>query len=364
MMTFNYITYDAWWDTDKTIIPHLLKDYEVNVYVLTPKNHPKYNHKEIENVNLFVDTVFPYRDRDIRSAWFAIKYFYKLHSTVKRKGCVNYFVLGQNWYLLLMILFFLSSKNTIICLHNFDEHQDGDQRRFSPMTIVKNAFFRKFLCFHFHSRRQHELYQNKWGKNSFYTAMPLKDFGLPKKCHDNNKIYLLFFGMVRGYKRLDLLIEAMNMVSSDKLKVIIAGKCDNPEKYTKMMNDDKKFDCHFSFIDDNEVANYFIESDFLVLPYNDATQSGPSLIAINYGIPIISSDVEAFCDIVKDGYNGFTFKNGSAFSLAKVLAKVEKMQLEEIELLKRNQTAFKMEYMKQNDIANKFSTFINDYIII
>lgn len=357
---FNYITYDAWWDTDVTIAPCLVKDFLVNMYVLTPKNNPKYEDKYIKGVAKMSNIVFPYRDRDIRSAWIAITCFKRIRSTMSKSDCVNYFVLGQNFYLLLLLLVLLPPNNTIICIHNYDDHQDGIKKRKSLLYYVKSLYIKKFKYFHFHSRIQNDLYIPQNGKHSFYTNMPLKDFGLPTTIKRYEGKTLLFFGLVRGYKRLDLLIEAVNKADASNVKVVIAGKCTNPEFYTKMIADKSKFDINFRFINNSEIANFFSSVDFLVLPYNNATQSGPSLIAINYGVPIIASDVASFSDIVVNNYNGFTFENGNVESLIKVIEKIDKMGVEEIKTMKINQLAYKSDYTKQNDISKAFNEFVTN----
>ena len=58
----------------------------------------------------------------------------------------------------------------------------------------------------------------------------------------------------------------------------------------------------------DEIILYFQEADYLVLPYDESTQSGPLLIAYNYNIPVIASDIELFKTMVCDKQNGSYLK--------------------------------------------------------
>lgn len=94
-MVINYITYDSWWDTDITIIPELVKEYHLNVFVLSPFDNCKYPQKEIgQNVKL-VHVHQKYRDRDLRSIGTAIKYFFKIYKECRRKDYINIFYSGK-----------------------------------------------------------------------------------------------------------------------------------------------------------------------------------------------------------------------------------------------------------------------------
>ena len=128
---------------------------------------------------------------------------------------------------------------------------------------------------------------------------------------DPGDSYLLFFGFIRAYKGLDLLIEAFadKRFRSKKLKLIIAGEFyDDPKPYRDLVhkynleNEILFFD---RFINDNEVTNFFSSADLIVQPYKSATQSGVTQIAYHFEKPIVVTDVGGLREIVPDGKCGY-----------------------------------------------------------
>ena len=136
-----------------------------------------------------------------------------------------------------------------------------------------------------------------------------KMIGLPSSA--SNKRYILFFGLIRKYKGLDLLLDAManKKVQQLNINLIIAGEFyDSKEKYLKKINHLRLKKSIFlidSYIPNQDVANYFCAADLIVQPYLSATQSGVSMIAYNFNKPIILTDVGGLSEYVehqKDGY--------------------------------------------------------------
>lgn len=111
---------------------------------------------------------------------------------------------------------------------------------------------------------------------------------------DPSKKNLLFFGFIRDYKGLDLLIEAFNRLDSS-YNLIIAGECYGSfEKYRIMIDNSPIKQNIYTFTDyipDNKVPLFFGAADVIVLPYKSATQSGITSIAYHFGVPVIATDV-------------------------------------------------------------------------
>jgi glycosyltransferase involved in cell wall biosynthesis len=111
---------------------------------------------------------------------------------------------------------------------------------------------------------------------------------------DPSKKNLLFFGFIRDYKGLDLLIEAFNTLDNS-YNLIIAGECYGSfDKYRDMINNSPlKENIHVftDYIPDNKVPVFFGAADVCILPYKSATQSGITSIAYHFGVPIIATDV-------------------------------------------------------------------------
>ncbi len=125
--------------------------------------------------------------------------------------------------------------------------------------------------------------------------------------------YSLFFGYVRDYKGLDLLIDAWAELKKrgklNEKRLIVAGEYyGNKEKYMAQIvrNDltDKVliFD---EFIPDNAVRDYFSVADLVIQPYKTATQSGVTQVAYHFGVPMIVTNVGGLAEIVPDGKAGY-----------------------------------------------------------
>lgn len=123
--------------------------------------------------------------------------------------------------------------------------------------------------------------------------------------------YLLFFGFIRDYKGLDLLLDAMaNPLLKDMpVKLIIAGEFyANKEKYLQQIADlhiADKIVLHTEFIPNTKVSTYFSAADLIVQPYKSATQSGVTQVAYHFEKPIITTNVGALAEIVPDGKVGY-----------------------------------------------------------
>ena len=137
------------------------------------------------------------------------------------------------------------------------------------------------------------------------------------------KKVLLFFGLIREYKGLDILINAMEKIKTEleDYTLLIVGECyENENKYTELIKkagitDNVK--CHYSFIPDNEVGKYFSAADVVVLPYKTASQSGIVQIAYHFDTPVIVSNVGGLPEIVDEGKTGYCVEpNSNAFAKA------------------------------------------------
>jgi len=148
-----------------------------------------------------------------------------------------------------------------------------------------------------------------------------------------DKHYLLFFGLIRDYKGLDLMLDAFAILhqkglTNDK-KLIIAGEFyTDKKKYIQQM--ERLGICgdviwHDHFISDEEVKYYFSAADVLVQPYKSATQSGVTQIAYQFELPMIVSNVGGLAEIVPDGKTGFVVEP-EASSIAQAIEKIFKNQ--------------------------------------
>jgi D-inositol-3-phosphate glycosyltransferase len=126
---------------------------------------------------------------------------------------------------------------------------------------------------------------------------------------DSEYRYILFFGLIRDYKGLDLLLRAISGLKRDDIKLIVAGEFyGKKDIYTEIIQKENIKDRIIltdSFIPDSEVKYYFSIADLVVQPYKTATQSGVTQIAYHFGNPMIVTRVGGLPEIVEDGKSGF-----------------------------------------------------------
>jgi D-inositol-3-phosphate glycosyltransferase len=123
--------------------------------------------------------------------------------------------------------------------------------------------------------------------------------------------YILFFGLIRPYKGLDLLLEAMadTRFQHKNIRLVVAGEVyGDSEKYYQQIADLGIQDLvimHTDFIPDAAVKSYFCTADLIVQPYKTATQSGISQIAYHFHKPMVVTNVGGLPEIVNNGLSGY-----------------------------------------------------------
>ncbi|RBL91524.1 glycosyltransferase [Chitinophaga flava] len=140
------------------------------------------------------------------------------------------------------------------------------------------------------------------------------------------KRYILFFGFIRQYKGLDLLLKAMTDERMKKLDVhaIVAGEYyEDAAPYEQLLQELQLGDrvlMHTDFIPTDAVKNYFCAADLVVQPYKSATQSGISQIAYHFEKPMVVTRVGGLLEMVPDGVVGFQCEPDPA-SIAEAIEK-------------------------------------------
>jgi len=134
----------------------------------------------------------------------------------------------------------------------------------------------------------------------------LQQLGLDQNCR-----YVLFFGLVRAYKGLDLLLQAFadNRIKESNIKLIVAGEFYQDESiYRKQISDlgiEDKIIIHNEFIPDDKVNLYFSAADIIAQTYKSATQSGVTQIAFHFEKPMLVTNVGGLGEIVINGKSGY-----------------------------------------------------------
>ena len=123
--------------------------------------------------------------------------------------------------------------------------------------------------------------------------------------------YMLFFGLVRAYKGLDLLLDAFGKVKDQlpNLQLIVAGEFyEDEDKYRAQISNNQltnKVIIKNEFIADADLRKYFGAANLIVQPYKTATQSGVTQVAFHFEKPMLVTNVGGLGEIVHDHKMGY-----------------------------------------------------------
>lgn len=213
-------------------------------------------------------------------------------------------------------------KSVAIC-HNINPHES-----FPFAKAFAKRFFKKQDILAVHSRQAEEQARKwKWewklGSKVVKLFHPIYDqylnTGLPREearkklgLQPSQKA-LLFFGLVREYKGLDILLQACELLP-EEYRVIAAG-----ENYTDRDFKSSRLLWENSFIPDNDVGTWFNAADIVVLPYRRASQSGISQIALAFRKPLVVTDKGGLSETVDQGKTGVIADQATPESLAEAI---------------------------------------------
>lgn len=219
-----------------------------------------------------------------------------------------------------------------------------------------------------HTEKYREYIENKYNKPTYF--IPLGRHDMYKRCkykqkiidYDKTKTNFLFFGRIAKYKGLDILAYAYKKLTrkeKDRYSLTIVGHGDFTP-YRELYKDIPNLRLINRWIKDEEVESCFKgENIVVVCPYHDASQSGVVLVAMDYGVPLIVTDVGGMADQVIDNVTAIVINPDSEDELAeamKLLAEnrdlreqMSKNQKEEIEKCSWNNSAkILVDLMKEN----------------
>ncbi len=150
---------------------------------------------------------------------------------------------------------------------------------------------------------QHPLY------DTFGASIPKEDARKLIGMQKEQKI-ILFFGFIRHYKGLDILLKAMAepVLENSGITLLVAGEFyEDESEYRKLVDSlqiGSRVVLHNHFISDSEVRNYLCAADCVVQPYRDATQSGVTPLAYHFDKPMIVTNVGGLPSLVPHERSG------------------------------------------------------------
>lgn len=213
----------------------------------------------------------------------------------------------------------IKSKNTkkIALVHNMIPHEKTILDKLFPSYFVKSmdgfvalskSVVEDIASFDKHNKPKtfspHPIYDHYGEKLDKVGAKQLLNLDVDTR-------YVLFFGFIRGYKGLDILLDAFTdpRLAALNVKLLIAGEFyGDPQPYLDQIDKgqirDRVVLCT-DYIPDSEVNRYFSACDIVAQPYKTATQSGVTQIAFHFEKPMLVTNVGGLSEIVPDGKIGY-----------------------------------------------------------
>lgn len=346
----NILMVDSMIGNDYSVIlcNHLV-DCNVKITLVVPRNK-KFSLKPKFDVKRWMPSKDPSDSKFVKMVdYFFYQFKLFFYAATNRKTIIHFqFFRGRLETFLLLILRLFGVK-IVKTAHNILPHEKNKTDYFlnnivyksASALIVHSSFLKNKLLKNFNVNA-HKVSVIPHGNFDFYFKDKNQD-GIYARNKINLKSddnVLLFFGVIREYKGLDLLLDAFDSASEkvQKLKLIIAG---NPfsstlkEKYDRKINTLKystNIIAHLKFIPSEKVSDYFHASDLVVLPYKNIDHSGIVHLAFSFGKPILATRVGDFEEVIENGKSGFLLDNNTAEDLSEKIKKVfdDKEKLQEV----------------------------------
>ncbi len=361
MDSIAWITADYFLDVDYPIVPHIGNDFEIDWYILLGASEicTKKTIDACKNKRVRIHFI------ELSCKWYSPSAFFeylKIFRSIKEKSYdLIYINLSSYLYPYWVADIVFDKNNVIFSAHNVTTPKGARYEKLARLNI--SFLLSRFNNFHVFSENQKRVLKSRVsGKKILCAPLALKNYGiLPQKEQDEENIFhFLSFGHIRGYKRIDLLIMAAQLVyeqTNRLFKVTIAGTCKDWEKYYKLIKYPFLFNIRIGFISDSDIPALFNSHMFLVLPYQDLAQSGAITVAFNYNLPVITSNIPQFKEFVIEGTNGYLFESESIESLCAILIHCLNMNVNDYHLLCKQTKDFVSKNYSLDTIIAKYRTF-------
>lgn len=162
---------------------------------------------------------------------------------------------------------------------------------------------------------------------------------------DTERKTILFFGLIREYKGLDLLIDAVSLLD-ESYQLVIAGEpygsFDKYDEHIKKANHPERINVFSRYINDKEVPLFFSAADVCVLPYRSATQSGITSIAYHFELPLVATNTGGLGESIEKPGVGLMIPEISPASIADTI----------VEFFKKDRSTFIANIQKEKTLLS------------
>jgi glycosyltransferase involved in cell wall biosynthesis len=313
-----WLTPDYFLNVDAKVVPALANDYRIDWILISTFGSQRTPDGLLSSTFKPREFRLQYRQRDPR----VLRQYISLLSSIRSKG---YDLLYTSFegppYFFPALRCLMDLDKVLYGIHNVHTPTGAVHER--SMRLYQRYAFQIMNRFHVFSKYQLRTISNLVPhKRHYYAPFAPDDYGVSVAQAPQDRIRFTFFGYIRHYKRLDLLITAFKQLYSQgvhNIELVIAGSCDNWQPYEALIDNHPAIRARIGVIPNGDIADLISSSHYVVLPYQDGAQSAVLPLAYHYNRPVITSDIEPFRDAVVSGATGFMFRNLSLESLTQLL---------------------------------------------
>lgn len=363
----------GFFETDLNVIKNLTEFYNVEWFVVNngKRFNDEYFKKFVRNseVNLHL---FSYKRK--RSLNVFLIYF-KIVISILKKKCKIVFSANYEPYWWFWVSLFIKRNRLIQGVHDVKPHSDWNEPFF--LKLGRSYMFKWPRYFVLYSKNQKDLFDNIVGKDNHVVYLSTYDYGIPtsEKLIIEKGVKFLFWGAIQYYKGLDLLIDATERLKSEGYKnfeVTICGhfrtanssEKEYPDLCISKIKTGSLFNLRFEFIPHDEIPNMLNSHHFFIMPYRDATQSGPLMTAINYSLPVIAPNYGIFKDTLNHNQNSILYtKSEDITGLVQAMTKVLNMNSVSYNSIVEQAEKLKYFYSKER-VALNYKTYFDQIISV
>ena len=358
-----WVTATYFLDVDLPVVPKLMEHFKIDWHVITT---PKLAESDSEYIRSKTDKPFSIHISEGKFYSHRLYGFYRdfIKNISSKDYDWYYFDISDYFFLFPLIKKYLGTEQVTIATHNVSIPKGARLplfAKYSMRYILKN-----FSHFQVFSKNQQSVIRDKTrDADVFLCPLMLKDYGEVKRVESDGITRFLFFGNIIPYKRLDLLLEAVNILSEKGIKnfhVDVAGYC-RPEvwgkQYEPLIKHPELVGTDIRRIPNELVGEYFGKNDYFVMPYQDIAQSGAMTVALNYNMPIIASDLETFREFITHGQDSYLFAPGDAKALAYAMEWAINNSEAEYCRLKKNLRDMVNDVLSEERILNNYKQYFH-----
>lgn len=325
-------------------------------------------------LNSNIENIYNYFDKVWKSPYFITKFYFYIIGLIKsiikakKEKChivhLHQFHLDSN--LILTIIFCkIFFNRLVLTVHDVDSFQKKKKGINIIFAFILKLLVNKFIV---HNKFSSTKFSSKLKINpiiikhgsyiNFYNSKPYDP--------SNKKFNLLFFGLIKESKGLDVLLESLVVLKKNDIafNLIIAGRPwqNDFSKYQNIIDNNnlnENISTHLHFISENDLITYFENCDLVILPYREIFQSGVVLKAMSLKRAVLCSNLPAFEELINDSYNGYIFESENPLSLAEKLIKINNQSEKIVDVVEVAYNILKRDF-SWNDIGfNLKKLYIN-----